>query len=242
MDFSAAECVVSCLVVLLAAFVHATTGIGFAMMAMSLMALYMTGVESAAVVCYCCLLLVIYMTYKLRRSINYRIMWPPMLGLLVGKVAGVALLMHIDGSFLRPFLGLTFMLIAIYFFFQNKLRIKPGIWKGLLIGTVAGIMGGLYNLSGAVVAVYFFSACEDINEYSGSMNMAFIPSEIGGCAVHLAYGNISVSMIGMLALCVAAIIIGIYVGIKVFQKMNRRMIARLLYGYMAVMGVVIALT
>lgn len=242
MSFDAGQIAITAAITFASAFVHATTGIGFAMLAMSLFAFYMTGVQSASVVCCCCLVLVLYMTWKLRRHINYRIMWPPMIGLLIGKMGGVVLLMYIDPGALRVVLGLTFVLIALYFMFQQKLRIRPSVWKGLLIGVIAGVMGGLYNLSGAVVAIYFFSACEDINEYSGSMNMAFIPSEVGGIGMHLYYGNITADVAKAFGWCFLAIFAGIYLGIIVFQKMNRRLIAKLLYGYMAIMGIVIALT
>ena len=74
------------------------------------------------------------------------------------------------------------------------------------------------------------------------MNMAFIPSEIGGIAAHVWYGNITGPALLTAGVACIGIFGGIYLGILLFKRMNRRLIARLLYGYLAVMGLIIALT
>ncbi len=225
------------------AYIHTTSGMGFAMLFTVITSFYMEPVQSAVIGCFCILVLMAVIDAKLIRHVNWAITWPPALGMLVGKLLGVVLLMNISGGTFKRALGIFLIAMSLYFFFlQDRIHIKPTPAKGLVLGLLAGIVGGLYNISGPFAAVYFFPACKDKNEYSACMNVSFVPAGIAGCVIHGLYGNIQRTVMGPMAAAMLATVLGSLLGLRSFEKLNRRTVALLLYGYTAMMGAFLTLT
>lgn len=243
MELSPALAALTAVTAVASAYIHTTSGMGFAMLFTVITGFYMEPVQSAVTGCFCIMVLMAVIDARLIRHVNWAITWPPAAGMLVGKLLGVALLMNISGDTFKRALGIFLIAMSIYFFFlQDRIHIKPTPAKGLFLGLLAGIVGGLYNISGPFAAVYFFPACKDKNEYSACMNVSFVPAGTAGCVMHAIYGNVSGGTLGPMGLAMLATVLGAVLGLKSFEKLDRRMVALLLYGYTAVMGVFLTFT
>lgn len=243
MELSPALVALTAVTAVASAYIHTTSGMGFAMLFTVVTGFYMEPVQSAVTGCFCILALMAIIDARLIRHVNWAITWPPSLGMLVGKLLGVALLMNISGGTFKHALGIFLIAMSLYFFFlQDRIHIKPTPSKGIFLGLLAGIVGGLYNISGPFAAVYFFPACKDKNEYSACMNVSFVPAGAAGCVMHAVYGNIRRETLGPMAVAMLATMAGATLGLRSFERLNRRTVALLLYGYTAVMGVFLTLT
>ena len=106
-------------------------------------------------------------------------------GMLLGKVIGVVALMSFQIDWVKRLLGFVLIAFLIYFlFFEARFRITPSPAKGFGLGILSGILGGLYNLVGPFVAIYFFPCTDDKYVYSASMNFAFLPAAALGLVMH----------------------------------------------------------
>lgn len=74
------------------------------------------------------------------------------------------------------------------------------------------------------------------------MNVSFVPAGIAGCVIHGLYGNIQRTVMGPMAAAMLATVLGSLLGLRSFEKLNRRTVALLLYGYTAMMGAFLTLT
>lgn len=224
-------------VVFVSAIVHSAAGIGFAMLATAVTSLYLPGASTAGIINCCILLMLLIVFFRFYRYIDWKMLLPPTVGMIVGKVLGILLLSSIGNDILKKILGLVLVLFAIYFFFMgDKVKIRPTNAKGLALGLVAGFIGGLYNISGPFLAIYYFPLLKDKNVYYATVNTAFIPAAIFGTITHIAVGNLTAESLPLIGACLGSVVLGMVVGIKMFLHINRDLIAKCLYGYTAAMG------
>lgn len=229
-------------IVYLSAVIQSSLGLGFAMLSSAVLPLFLPMVESTVLISIAVTVLGFYLTWKVRRYINYKVAFPAVAGLLIGKALGVMMLMHIHNDVLKRFLGFVLLSFAVFFVVGKELRIRPTVWKGLFLGILAGILGGLYNLAGPFLVIYFLSTCPDKYEYSASMNFSFAPASLLGTVMHYFYGNITQPILYLSIFNVAAVVAGILTGLSIFKHIDRKRMEKCLYILMGVMGVFLIIT
>lgn len=228
-------------IIAVSALIQSSLGIGFAMFAEpTISVLLRDPVTTAAVVSIGIAAMNLQHSIETRRHINMKMALPPMLGVTVGKILGIAALMRVDTSAAMTGLGILLIVFAAYFcFFGNRVRIRPTLFKGVIFGLAAGFLGGMFNLTGPMAAIYFYSATEDRFEYNASLNFAFLPSALIGLGMHIAYGNLNAEMLPIGVCALIASFFGVKYGLRILNKIDRGQLSKILYIYMTVMGVVL---
>ena len=107
---------------------------------------------------------------------------------------------------------------------------------------MAGFVGGLYNISGPFLAIYYFPLLKDKNTYYATLNAAFVPAVIVGSITHIAVGNLTVANIPLIVACLISSALGTLLGVKLFLRIDRTLVAKCLYGYTAAMGLFLMIT
>jgi hypothetical protein len=92
-------------------------------------------------------------------TVVLRRLGPIFLGLVIGVGIGVLLLISINPSALKPFVGAILVAVAGLIFFAPSLTISPGLemFASPLAGLVGGVAGGLAALPGPFVFVYLIA-------------------------------------------------------------------------------------
>lgn len=230
-------------IVFISTVIQSATGIGFAIFATATLAFFLDSVTSAALISAAAVVFGTVLSLRLRKHINFAVTVPAMIAMTIARVLGIVLLMHMDAKVSRAILGVILILFAAYFYFLgNKVKIKPTPAKGFALGLLAGLVGGVYNITGPFAAIYFYSALEDKYEYAASMNVAFLPSAVVGFVVHCLYGNITAELLPVCAFSCVAILGGAAVGLVILERINKKQLSNLLYMYMALVGCFILLT
>lgn len=228
------------LITFISSFIHGSIGFGYSVFAMSILPLFLPLHSAAAIVNIALLIITSQIAFQLRKHINYKFIIMPLLMAIVGRTIGVYLLMHLETLFLEKFLGGLLIILSIYmFFFQKKIRIKPSAAKGAALGLTSGLLGGLYNLAGPPLVLYYFPALKDKLVYAASLQATFVITSIFGVAQHFYYGNITSAVIKMASINIAAVIIGGSLGVLVLKKIKKETIGKVVYSYMALMGLFI---
>lgn len=226
-------------IILLSSFVHSSMSIGFSVFAMSLLPLVMPLITAVAVGKVAMLVLTIILAYRLRKHINYRFMVVPTIAAIAGNTLGIQWLMTVDTSVLIIVLGFTLLVIGLYnMFVKKKPQIKPSLAAGIVFGFVSGVIGGLFNLGGIVLSLYYFSAIEDKHEYSASLQASFVLSATYSVFLHLIRGHFNSSeMPSILGIALISMGLGCLLGTKVFDRISKETLGKLSYAYMIIMGV-----
>jgi hypothetical protein len=114
----------------------------------------MTPAQTAALIAGYGLLTQGYGILKLRQALNWKNIWPLVLGTTIGIPIGVILLNHINPVYLRFGVGVLLVLYAIYGLARPAFGpVKIGVVPDIGIGVVNGLVGGLTGLGGVVSTI-----------------------------------------------------------------------------------------
>jgi hypothetical protein len=141
-------------VMLLCAFLQASSGFGFALVAMPLVTLTLGLNQAGPVVAAAALLLYVANTARLRRHVN----WPEWLRLAAATVVGVPLGFwahaHVPEGWIRGLLAVLLIGYAVYGLVRlSRLPAISRKWV-YLAGLSAGTLAGAFNMPGPPVVVY----------------------------------------------------------------------------------------
>ena len=137
-------------------------------------------------------------------------------------------------------LGIALVVLSVYFFFfSNKVRFRPTWYGGLLSGGLSGVLGGLFGMGGPPVVVYFMqSEHGDPKAYLATIQMYFLISNVIGTAAKAANGFVTREVLILCACGLVGVVAGIFIGKKIFNKLNANVLRKIVYGFMAVSGVI----
>ncbi len=109
------------------AFVAGLSGFAFGPVAASLWLYVLTPLQSASLIIGFGLLVQGYSVWKLRAAIDWRRLWPFMLGAVAGVPAGVSLLTWADPNSVRIAVGAILVAYSLYAFFRPQLKVATAV-------------------------------------------------------------------------------------------------------------------
>ncbi len=231
------------LIALLSAFIQGCTGFGFSIIAMTLMPLVMPLKYASAVTAISSFFMVASFAFNLRKQINFKLVLYPLISSTVTSLAGVAFMMSSPDNLMRRILGLILILLSVYFvFFNQKIRVMQTPVNGLIIGSVSGILSGLFNMGGPPMVIYFLSATDDKMEYNATLQCYFALNGSLVFILHLLVGNFNAQIAQYCGVSLVGIAFGSFIGFKIFKKIAFPIIRKIIYGVMAVFGFYLLVT
>ncbi len=96
------------------------------------------------------------LTIETKKYFKWKIALPVVAGMIPGNIAGTYILSSYDIPILKIILGILILTFSLYIFFvKNTPEIKDrrGIF-GFVAGTLSGILGGIFGVSGPPVVIY----------------------------------------------------------------------------------------
>ena len=228
---------------LLGAVVQCTTGFGFAVVLMSVIPHFMGSyLECAALCSMGGLFISLMVTIKNLKNANFKVMIPLIIGYAVSCGIAVPMSKHIPTASLAKALGAVLVAASIYFlFFNNKFRIRPTFANGIIAGSIAGVGAALFAVAGPPIAIFLISTTEDKDIYRATSLAFFTMSSFYSTTMRVINGIITVKLITVFLPMLAMIVLGYFVGNKVFAKINIDIIKRMVYILMAISGLAMLL-
>jgi len=93
--------------------------------------------------------------WRIRHAINWRTVWPFIVGGALGVPAGTALLTTVNPGTLRLSIGILLVIYSLYSLIRPAIKpVRGGIPADLGVGVVNGLIGGLTGLGGIAVTVW----------------------------------------------------------------------------------------
>ena len=159
-----------------AAAVQGISGIGFSMLVMATMPGVLGYTKAANINRIVGVILPVIALWKYREYIQLRIALIPSVVSLITGTIGIIVFTKTDGSLLQRLLGILLLLFIGWSLFMEKkeIRIAPGPWKGAVIGASAGLLSGLFNVFGPILAIYYIAVSKDSEEYRAAINFNFL--------------------------------------------------------------------
>lgn len=181
----------------------------------------------------------IVVAYRMRKFIVWKRVLP-LLGIFtVVSFFAVGTVASFDDRFLKHVLGVILIAISIYFFFiSEKIKLKPTLLAQVGLGTLSGIMGGLFAMQGPPSVLYFLASCETKEKYIAHSQVYFALGNLMMTFFRAGNGFVTTS-VGIAYGCgIVGVIIGTAIGGKVFKKIPHKILKKIVYLYMAFSGIV----
>lgn len=239
MDGIAIELPLFLLATFVGAFVAGLSGFAFGLVAASLWLYVLTPLQSASLIIGFGLLVQGYSVWKLRAALDWRRLWPFVVGALLGVPVGVSFLTSTDPRSLRLGVGVILIAYSLYAFFrpQLKLQIAAPPAADAAVGFVNGALGGLTGLAGIVITIW----CNLRGLPKDVQRATFQPVAVvvfATAALWLgAKGSFTPETARLFAFGLPFLLAGTWLGLKLFGRIDDTTFRRIVLALLFVSGV-----
>ena len=226
--------------VFLATFIQRVSGFGFGMVFMTVAPFVMPSYgEATALSGLLAIVCALGAGIRMFRYLPWRKLVGILLTFLVISFFAVRMVARIDSHILKHVLGGILILVAAYFFFLNgKIRMKPTVLVQVSMGTVSGLMGGLFGMQGPPAVLYFISCTDRKEEYMALTQWYFIVGNIAMTFYRAGNGFLTPAVIRTWLMGVAAVLLGLLLGSKVYDRLSVSTLRKVVYVFIGIAGIV----
>ena len=138
------------------ALVAGLSGFAFGLIAASIWLYILDPLQTASLIMAFGLIVQGYSVYKLRSAVNWKKLWPFVLGAALGVPFGVAILSWANPAHVRAGVGAFLILYSLYALFRPAIApIKAGgAMADAGVGFLNGVLGGMTGLAGILVTLW----------------------------------------------------------------------------------------
>ena len=229
-----------------ASFIQRTIGFGFGIFIMTALPFLMPSYGEAVTLSgLLSLTSATIVMVKYLKFVTWKRLLPIVASFIIFSTIAICLLDKIEGQAMRRILGITLILISLYFsFFKARLQklIRPT--KGWQYGTGAasGIMGGLFAMHGPPVVLYLIVSEPDKDHYMGMIQTYAVVTNITMLAVRAFNGYVTPAVGSSYIYSLIGLAIGVIAGNWAFKRIPNRLFTYIVYAYIGVSGLIILLT
>lgn len=232
--------IILCLMCLGAAFIQRVSGFGFGIFIMTVLPYLMpTYGEATTLSGILAIVTSIVIVYRMWRFIVWRKLLPILITFLVVSWIAVQFVAHSGDGMLKHILGVVLIMASIYFFFlSEKIRIRPTMTMQIAMGTLSGVMGGLFGMQGPPAVLYFLASTEKKDEYMALAQTYFLMGN-GMMTIYRAGSGFLTHDVA-LSWCYGLpfVLLGTWIGAKVFRLIPIKLLRKIIYAYMGLSGAV----
>jgi uncharacterized membrane protein YfcA len=208
-------------IVFAAAFLQSLSGFGFAIIIMPLATLALGLRTAAPMVALAGLTVYSINLVRYRRAINVREVLRLGAASVLGVLLGIWVLANVDESAVKRVLGLILIAYATYSLLRPSLARPLSPWWVVPAGFLAGCLGGAYNTPGPPVIVYGALRQWPKDEFRAVLQGLFFINGVLVVASHAVAHHVTAEVLTYYLYAVPALGVGILVGARVDDKVDR---------------------
>ena len=221
-----------------ASFVQRTTGFGFGIFIMTMLPAIMSSHGEATtlsgILAMTTSLIIVIQKY---RFIVWRRLLPILLTFIVVSIGAIFVLKRMEYSILNILLGITRVVVSIYFsFFSKRIKVKTTLPVQITAGTLSGLMGGFFGMQGPPAVLYFVNSEKDKEHYLAVTQTYFLVGNIM-MTIARAYNGFFTTAVSMGYIYgITGVVIGNLIGAWVFRHITGSILKYIIYAYIGISG------
>lgn len=229
----------------LAGMVPELTGFGVSMTLMVILSFLLPIKLTIPLVAVVSLLVTGIIFFQTRESFDWQRVRPLLIGAIPGVPLGLYFLTVSDESLIRTILAILLIFVAIYGLIMGGVKLPNNNWLGILIGWVSGFFGASFNINGPLLGLYSNNRWwqrwwrKDTTKNVVASYMFFV-----GIAVVIGHGltgRLTDELFQYLVWSLPFLGLGMFVGGKLFDKLSRELLKKVVYLAVLVGGIVMLL-
>ena len=221
-----------------ASFVQRTTGFGFGIFIMTMLPAIMSSHGEATtlsgILAMTTSLIIVIQKY---RFIVWRRLLPILLMFIVVSIGAIFVLKRMKYSILNILLGITLVVVSIYFsFFSKRIKVKTTLPVQITAGTLSGLMGGFFGMQGPPAVLYSVNSEKDKEHYLAVTQTYFLVGNIM-MTIARAYNGFFTTAVSMGYIYgITGVVIGNLIGAWVFRHITGSILKYIIYAYIGISG------
>lgn len=224
---------------LIGGIVQGSTGMGFGLIVVGVLSLVLDIEHTTLVVISITSVLALWIVVKFRTYVDWKGISFILISGVIGRILSFVVDIHWGSSHAMKIL-LGFLLISIAILARtsqmDRWLNRQSIPLELCVGFIGGLVGGVFAVSGPIFATYFLCRYDDKRTYTVCLQILFLIFNCTTLTLFSAAGFISTDALIVIAVGIAAAVIGLVIGLKLFERLQVKGIKRAVYGFISVSG------
>src|SRR3954466_11367316 len=203
------------------ALVAGLSGFAFGLVAASIWLYILDPVQAATLIVAFGLIVQGYSVWKLRRALDWRKLWPFVLGAALGVPLGVGILTWTNPAHVRAAVGVLLVLYSAYALLRPAIPpVKAGATADAAVGFLNGVLGGITGLAGILVTIW----CGLRGWPKDRQRAVFQPVAVAIFAMSALWlgvkGALSADIIRLFLFGLPALLAGTWLGMKLYGRLD----------------------
>lgn len=179
----------------------------------------------------------IIVTWKERKSIDWKVCLPLAALVLLGNLPGIFLLKNADTQLVKIVFGFVIIGIGLEMFFREKQRRKLKQSKLVLgfIGILSGILCGLYGI-GALLAAYIGRVTDNSSSFKANICFVFIAENTFRIIMYGVMGILTPEIFKQAVILVPFMLLGLFLGMRSSKILDEKIVKKLVIIMLIVSG------
>jgi uncharacterized protein len=223
------------------ALVAGLSGFAFGLVAASIWLYILSPLQSATLIVAFGLIVQGYSVWKLRHALDWKKLWPFILGAAVGVPVGVSVLTWANPAYIRTGVGVFLVLYSLYAFFRPALRpIKGGgATLDASIGFLNGVLGGITGLAGILVTIWSGLRGWPKDQQRTIFQPVAVAIFLMSALWLGAKGAVTPDTIKLFAIGLPVLIAGTWLGLKLYGRLDEASFRKVVLVLLFISGVVL---
>jgi uncharacterized membrane protein YfcA len=229
---------IACLLVFLAAVVRGFSGFGFTLLSISAVSILLPPATVVPAMWILDFIAGINLLPSIYRHVHWRAIALLVGASVVATPAGVYLLATVPTPWMRMALAILVLGSALLLLSGFQLKRMPHPSETIATGLAAGLLNGALGIGGPPIILFFLGSPIALEAGRASMIAAFL-MDLTGMPALFAFGLITLDTLKLIAICLPALALGVYVGSRLIGRWDPAKVRRILLLLVAAMAVAI---
>lgn len=174
------------------------------------------------------------------QCIRWKLMGRVVLFNVIASYLATEYMRSLGNDTMKQCLGVMLILIALYFMFSEGkiIRIFKSITAQIAIGSVSGVMGGMFAMPGPPLVLYCISTIDDKREYVTTLQAFSVVINLCYTFIRFKAGFYSEDTWLWWLVGLVGAVIGSSIGTRCFESISSRTLKIIVYVMMIVSGIV----
>ena len=184
----------------------------------------------------------IMISYKERKSVDWKVCLPLAGLVLLGDIPGILMLKNTDTQVIKGIFGFVIIAIGLEMLFREYMgSAKKSQILLIVIGILSGILCGLYGI-GALLAAYMGRVTDNSSAFKGNLCIVFLIDNLFRLVMYSVTGIITVDTLKQSVLLIPFMGLGLYLGMKGSSFLDEKKIKKLVIIMLILSGISLIVT
>ena len=184
----------------------------------------------------------IMISYKERKSVDWKVCIPLAGLVLLGDIPGILMLKNTDTQVIKGIFGFVIIAIGLEMLFREYMgSAKKSQILLSVIGVLSGILCGLYGI-GALLAAYMGRVTDNSSAFKGNLCIVFLIDNLFRLVMYSVTGIITVDTLKQSVILIPFLGLGLYLGMKGSSFLDEKKIKKLVIIMLILSGISLIVT